>query len=147
MGVGGKFHALASLLLGKTRYPLYRRLGGPQGQSGRVQEILPSPGVNPRTVKAIASRYTDWCVLFANVCCENSGDTVMYHTVITLHVRWNLIIHESHNTIRSDNPIMQSYSIISWSARHFHWCFTLTALCQTLKKLRIYTACFRLHTH
>ena len=27
---------------GKTRYPLYRRLGGPQGQSGRAENIAPS---------------------------------------------------------------------------------------------------------
>jgi hypothetical protein len=27
--------------LGKTGYPLYRRLGGPQGWSGRVRKILP----------------------------------------------------------------------------------------------------------
>jgi len=26
---------------GKTRYPLFRRLGGPQGRSGRVQKISP----------------------------------------------------------------------------------------------------------
>jgi hypothetical protein len=30
-----------SLPQGKTRYPLYRRLGGPQGQSGQAQEISP----------------------------------------------------------------------------------------------------------
>jgi len=30
-----------SLPLGKTRYPLYRRLGGPQGWSGQVRKILP----------------------------------------------------------------------------------------------------------
>jgi hypothetical protein len=29
---------------GKTRYPLYRRLGGPQGRSGQVQKILPHTG-------------------------------------------------------------------------------------------------------
>ena len=34
-GVGGQSHAPAVLPPGKTRYPLYRRLGGPQGQSGR----------------------------------------------------------------------------------------------------------------
>jgi hypothetical protein len=27
-----------------TRYPLYRRLGGPQGRSGRVRKIAPLPG-------------------------------------------------------------------------------------------------------
>jgi len=30
---------------GTTRYPLDRRLGGPQGQSGRVRKISPSTGV------------------------------------------------------------------------------------------------------
>jgi len=30
MGAGGNQHAPASLLPGKTRCPLYRRLGGPQ---------------------------------------------------------------------------------------------------------------------
>ena len=35
------------LLPGKSRYPLYRRLGGPQGTSGQVRKISPSPGVDP----------------------------------------------------------------------------------------------------
>ena len=39
MKVGGQHHVLASLPPGKTWYPLYRRLGGPQGQSGRVRFI------------------------------------------------------------------------------------------------------------
>jgi hypothetical protein len=49
-----------SLPLGKTRYPLYRRLGGPQDRSGQVQKISPPLGFNPRTVQPIASRYTDY---------------------------------------------------------------------------------------
>ena len=44
MGVGGQYHALAPLPPRKTWYPLYRRLGGPQGQSGRVWKISPLPG-------------------------------------------------------------------------------------------------------
>ena len=39
---------------GKTRYPLYRRLGGPQGRSGQVRKILPPPGLDPRTIQPIA---------------------------------------------------------------------------------------------
>jgi len=38
-GVDGQRHAPAALSPGKTRYQLYRRLGGPQGQSGRVPKI------------------------------------------------------------------------------------------------------------
>ena len=30
---------------GKTRYPLYRRLGGPHGRSGRVRRISPPTGI------------------------------------------------------------------------------------------------------
>jgi hypothetical protein len=43
----------------ETRYPLYRRLGGPQGRSGRVPKILPPPRFDPGTVQPVASRYTD----------------------------------------------------------------------------------------
>jgi hypothetical protein len=45
MGVGGQNHALAALPLGQTRYPLYRRLGGPQGWSGWVRKISPPTGI------------------------------------------------------------------------------------------------------
>jgi hypothetical protein len=44
----------------KTRYPLCRRLSGPQGQSGQVRKISPPPGFDPRTVQPVASRYTDY---------------------------------------------------------------------------------------
>ena len=45
---------------GKTRYPLYRRLGWPQDRSGQVRKISPPPGFDPRTVQPVASRYTDY---------------------------------------------------------------------------------------
>ena len=62
MGVGGQQHAPAALPQGETRYPLYRRLGGPQGRSGRVRKISPPPGFDPRTVQPVASSYTDWAI-------------------------------------------------------------------------------------
>ena len=31
-----------TLPLGKTRYPLHRRLGGPQGRSGRAENLVPT---------------------------------------------------------------------------------------------------------
>ena len=43
---------------GKTRYPLYRRLGGPQGRSGRAEILVPT-GIRSRTVQAVVSRYTN----------------------------------------------------------------------------------------
>jgi hypothetical protein len=42
-GEGGKRHAPVASPSGKTRYQLYRRLGGPQGRSGRVRKISPPP--------------------------------------------------------------------------------------------------------
>ena len=43
---------------GKTRYPLYRRLGGPQGRSGRAENLAP-PGFDSLTVQPVVSRYID----------------------------------------------------------------------------------------
>jgi len=40
-GVGGQRLAPAALPPGKTRYCLYRRLGGHQGRSGQVRKIIP----------------------------------------------------------------------------------------------------------
>jgi hypothetical protein len=58
MWVVGQRHA--NLPLGNMRYPLYMRLGGPQGWSGQVRKISPPLGFDPRTVQPVASRYTDW---------------------------------------------------------------------------------------
>jgi hypothetical protein len=58
-GVGGQHHTLAALPLGKTRYPLYRRMGGPQSWSARVQKIAPPQGFDLWTIQPIASHYTD----------------------------------------------------------------------------------------
>ena len=58
-GVGGQPQAPAALPPGKTRYPLYRMLGGPQGRSGRVRKISPPPGFDPQIVQPLESRYTD----------------------------------------------------------------------------------------
>jgi hypothetical protein len=57
---GGQCHAPAGLPAVKTRYPLYRRLGGPQGRSGQVRKISPPPEFGPRTVQPVGSRYTDY---------------------------------------------------------------------------------------
>ena len=43
---------------GKTRYPLYRRLGGPQGLSGQAENLV-LIGIRSRTVQPVVSRHTD----------------------------------------------------------------------------------------
>jgi hypothetical protein len=49
----------AALFVGKTQYPLYRELGGPQERSGWVRKISPQLGPDPQTAQPVASRYTD----------------------------------------------------------------------------------------
>ena len=43
--------------LGQTRYPLYRRFGGPQGRSEQVQKMSLPTEFDPRTVQPVGSRY------------------------------------------------------------------------------------------
>jgi len=45
MRVGGQRHTPAALPPGKTRYPLYRRLGGLHSRSEQVRKILPPTGI------------------------------------------------------------------------------------------------------
>jgi len=56
-GVGGQRHALAALPPAKTRYPFYRRVGGPHGRSGQARKIIPAPGLDSQTIQPLASRY------------------------------------------------------------------------------------------
>jgi len=62
-GEGSASRLGRSLPPGKTRYPLFRRLGGPQGRSGQVRKISPPPSPSEfdlRTVQPVVSRYNDW---------------------------------------------------------------------------------------
>jgi hypothetical protein len=52
-GEGSASRPGRSLPPGKTRYPIYSRLGGPQGRSGHVRKISPPPGFYPRTVQPV----------------------------------------------------------------------------------------------
>jgi len=62
-GEGSASRSGRNLPPAKTRYPLYRRLGGPQSRSGQVRKISPTPGFSPRTVQPVGSRYTDYATL------------------------------------------------------------------------------------
>ena len=57
---------------GNSRYPFYRRLGGPQGRSGRAVNFVPT-GIRSRTVQPVVSRYTYWA----------TGPTITCITVVS----------------------------------------------------------------
>ena len=53
---GGEWSAARSgrtLPPGKTRYPFYRKLGGPQGRSGRAENLVPT-GIRSQAVQPVA---------------------------------------------------------------------------------------------
>jgi len=58
VGEGSASGPGSTLPPGKTWNPFYSRLGGPQGRSGLVREISSPPGLDPRNVRPVGSRYT-----------------------------------------------------------------------------------------
>jgi len=81
-----------TLLPGKNWYLLYMRLGGPQGQSGRVESLVPT-GIRSRTVQPLVSRYTNWATwptLKLTICNTNHDTT--YHNILSLNMSTLLYI-------------------------------------------------------
>ena len=113
-GEGSASRPGRSLPPGKTRYPLYRRLGGPQGRSGQVRKISPSPGFDSRTVIQqvyinIFSRFTNhvypaiWREIFWNL---------YFHSIqfFLTRVRWSgnsLVVHHPLKKISPIDPSLK----------------------------------------
>ena len=101
---------------GKTRYPFYRMLGGPQGRSGRAENLVPT-GIRSRTVQPVASRYTDRATrptnMYVHKCIKL--DT-MY--VATMTIYWSNVVKQA---IHKHN--------LHWSHKH-----TYTNLGQSRKQ-------------
>ena len=51
---------------GKTLYTFDRKLSGPQGRSGRAENLV-ATGIRSRTVHPVVSRYTDWATRPTNL--------------------------------------------------------------------------------
>jgi len=60
--MGGQRHAPTSLLLGKTQYAWYKRLGGPQGLSECAENLAPT-GIQTLDLQSVMSRYIDYAIL------------------------------------------------------------------------------------
>ena len=77
---GGEWSAAGSgrnLPPRKTRYPLYRRLGWPQGRSGWAENLAP-PGFDPRTAQPVVSPYTYWAT--GLTCPKACGENISIET-------------------------------------------------------------------
>jgi hypothetical protein len=51
----------------ETQYPLYRRLGGPEGWPGWVWKTMPPLGFNPQIVQPVVVHYTDYAIPAHNI--------------------------------------------------------------------------------
>ena len=71
-----------SLPPGKTRYPLYRRLGGHHGRSGQVRKISSLPGFDPWTAQPVASRYTYYATRLTKYRARQSLFSTVKYTVV-----------------------------------------------------------------
>ena len=79
--MGGQSYASAALPTGKTRYPLYRRLGG-QGRSGRMQKISPPPPYPQYPLhRSLGGPQLLWIFWV-----RSSDDSVC--SLVATHVRW-----------------------------------------------------------
>jgi hypothetical protein len=115
-GVRGQRHAPAALYpRGKTRYPLYRGLGGPHGRSGQVRKISPPPGFDPRAVQPVASRYKDYATRPTG---HTADENIIWHmrcaywitkAINTHSVYVILIAFARQQWLTERNPMFRSY--------------------------------------
>jgi len=131
---GGEWSAarpVHTLPPGKTRYPFCRRLGGPQGRSGRAENLVPT-GIRSRTVQPVVIRYTDWatrptlCKIFKVKCLI----CWQYVTQIFSDVTSNWLQTATQNIVNEDT------FYTGWGklpkAYVQEWCCTVLQVCESL---------------
>jgi hypothetical protein len=109
--------APAALPPGKTRYPLCRRLGGPQGRSGRVRKIFPRrdsiPGPSSSKLVAVStelSRSTACAqCINSNVCFVQNCD--MFRCIYIFFSETFLI----HLKLQNQYTIKSCFSFVDFS--------------------------------
>ena len=82
---------------GKTRYPLYRRLGGPRGRSGRAENLVPI-GIRSRTFQPVINRYTDRATRLKPRCPEGSRK-LRFPDYVTVAQDGSKVVSLTHRTL------------------------------------------------
>ena len=80
-------------------HPMYRRLGGPQGQSGWVQKIFPSVGFDPWTIQPVAIGYTDYIVLKQIILCSLCFSVQCHTGVLHTHLFISDVLNNTHRKL------------------------------------------------
>ena len=93
---------------GKTRYPLYRRLGGPQGRSGRAENLVPT-GIRTRTLQPIVRSYTDWATrptFFFQILSQNYEKRLLASSCLSVRLfAWNNSVPTGGIFVKFDSGI------------------------------------------
>ena len=93
--------------------PMYRKLGGFQGQSGRMRKISPPPGFHPRVVQPVVSLYTDWAIQAISLFMA-----VYLTTVYLQHIIQHRMCENSHyKKTRKESVVMPTFTWGDWDAQ------------------------------
>ena len=130
MGVGGQHHAPAALPPVKTRYPLYRRLGWPQGRSGRERKISPPTGIrSPDRPTRSELLYRLSCLI------PRSRISLNWHKTTAVTINCTTIILQSITTASFSSSVQFAMfkSSSYFAGRHVILRFTAVYRIQTVK--------------
>ena len=97
---------------GKTRYPFYRRLVGPQGLSRRAENLV-STGIRSWTVQSVVSRYTDWATRPTR-CTKVSNLFYFRTTLYMFRTVFPFIIRSSRLYIQQQAYVKQQTAVSVW---------------------------------
>ena len=104
---------------GKTRYSFYRRLDGPQGRSGQVENLVPT-GIRSRTVQPVVSRYDQ--------------DKIK---IEDYKIRFYALLWQSNKTVATCVLVTNQF-VLKWIACYIHdfWLLRIWhgSVCRYLKK-------------
>ena len=142
--VGGQHHSPSALRPVKNRYPLYWRLGGPRGRSGRMRKISPPTGI--RSTDRLARSESLYRLsypgsvfpvlrLFEHCSClSDSLENILADTTFAVEKRNNLCRIQSPNFIMRLFRVTLEYHILSGKTS---WNLSLHVRLLVLQYLRL----------